>query len=1187
MAISSEKQTELLKVIVGLFNATPGGSNLTDLATAVENGMTISQVADFLAAHPLFTNGVMAGRVTTESQVAVLMKNFGLTVGNADPESADAQAEEYFTNRIIAGDGFGQIVYDAISFLSRDDLPTGFSGTAVLLSKKVAVSEYFSSQSGSSGLSLEDLQKVLSAVTVDSDVSTPEAIERIIASGSDSVIPEITAPAAPFEYAENSDGGIILGTVVATDNVAVAGFEIVSGNESGFFAIDASGNITLTVTGADSVANDFETEPNSFTLGVRAIDAAGNRSATVEVVLNEQDVDDTAPVLTEQVLAGNRAIMTFDEVLDSASVPAGSSFTVSDNGTNIAVSAVSISGNFVTLTLAVTPTGTVAVSYAPPATSTLRDAAGNSVAAFSDQTLGIDSTAPTLVSSSPADNATGVAAGDNLVLTFSEAVQAGTGNIVITNAADATDTRTIAVTDTTQVTFSGATVTINPTADLRASANYNVQIAATAITDPSGNAFAGIANSTTLNFGTAAPVVTTIALTTGVDTVSGTSANEFIDGSLFLSGGTFVNTLNNADSINGGGGSNTLFAQFTTGSAVTPAAVNNIQTINVENTGAGASTLTLSNGDGAVTTVRSANNVGGMTVAAIQSAPTTFDLSSTAAAFTATMANAALTGASDTATLALNNVTGAAAMTLGTVAVGSGYETIGITSNGTVANSITLDDGLATSLATVNIAGANNLTLALTPTTVTTVNATGYSGELTLTVAAANGQNMTITGGSGNDVINMNGTYTSSDVINGGNGSDRLTLTNAEAIAATTTQSNVSGIEVIGLSDGLSGTVAVNNFGAAGLRFGAAMAGAGTVNYAAGTNSLDLQTFGSGGFALTTNTAGTATNDVLNVTMGSTAAGNAFGAGAVTINGAETVNLLSQGGANSFGAGFTITDTAANQSLIITGNQAITFTGAVRADAIDASGMTSAATLTLTGGTGTTATTITGTANADTLNGSTAGDIINGGAGNDTIANVLTGTAATAGDVLTGGAGFDTFILRGDVASAAIPTAYNSAANVTDFTVGSSATTTDILQLSATIGNYSGGSAFFAGVAAAAAGATAIQSVAQNAAAAAVIAGVDLIKLTTGVATTGLTVQTAFNAAIGTGTVTGLVAGDDIFVSFYDTTNSKMVVGLVDATAGTNTVVETGDTITLIGTIDMSAADFASFNANNLSIIAA
>ena len=49
----------------------------------------------------------------------------------------------------------------------------------------------------------------------------------------------------------------------------------------------------------------------------------------------------------------------------------------------------------------------------------------------------------------------------DVVFTFDEAVQAGTGDIVISDGAG--DTRTINVTDTSQVTFSGSTVTINPT----------------------------------------------------------------------------------------------------------------------------------------------------------------------------------------------------------------------------------------------------------------------------------------------------------------------------------------------------------------------------------------------------------------------------------------------------------------------------------------------------------------------------------------------------------------------------------------------------------------------------------------------------------------------------------------------------------------------------------------------------
>lgn len=162
MAITSTQQTEILKVVAGLFNAAPGGTNLTDLANAVEAGMTIRQLADVLAAHTLFTNGVMGGKVTTVAQVAVLMDNFGLAVGNTDATSADAQAEAYFTSQIDAGVGFGQIVYDAVTFLSTTT-DTAFTTTATLLANKALVAAAYSQSNSSTNLTT--LQSVLSNVT--------------------------------------------------------------------------------------------------------------------------------------------------------------------------------------------------------------------------------------------------------------------------------------------------------------------------------------------------------------------------------------------------------------------------------------------------------------------------------------------------------------------------------------------------------------------------------------------------------------------------------------------------------------------------------------------------------------------------------------------------------------------------------------------------------------------------------------------------------------------------------------------------------------------------------------------------------------------------------------------------------------------------------------------------------------
>ena len=119
-------------------------------------------------------------------------------------------------------------------------------------------------------------------------------------------------------------------------------------------------------------------------------------------------------------------------------------------------------------------------------------------------TTGFDvvNTTPTLSSSSPADGATSVGADDNIVLTFSEAVDAESGNIVIKKSSDDSTVETIDVTGA-KVSGSGSTtITINPSTTLDGETSYYITIAATAFDDADSASYAGFSNSTTLNFTT-------------------------------------------------------------------------------------------------------------------------------------------------------------------------------------------------------------------------------------------------------------------------------------------------------------------------------------------------------------------------------------------------------------------------------------------------------------------------------------------------------------------------------------------------------------------------------------------------------------------------------------------------------------------------------------------------------------
>lgn len=144
-------------------------------------------------------------------------------------------------------------------------------------------------------------------------------------------------------------------------------------------------------------------------------------------------------------------------------------------------------------------------------TGAIKTTAGNDVSAvtdlstFSFKAIGtVDHTAPTLTSTAPVDGATGII-GNHMTLSFSEVVQAGTGNIVISNGSD---TRNVSVDDTTQVKFNGARVSITLTTPLQDSSRYTVKLANGVITDLYGNAYAGTTQSfTTAAAGAPAPTV--------------------------------------------------------------------------------------------------------------------------------------------------------------------------------------------------------------------------------------------------------------------------------------------------------------------------------------------------------------------------------------------------------------------------------------------------------------------------------------------------------------------------------------------------------------------------------------------------------------------------------------------------------------------------------------------------------
>jgi hypothetical protein len=167
-------------------------------------------------------------------------------------------------------------------------------------------------------------------------------------------------------------------------------------------------------------------------------------------------------------------------------------------------------------------THTLAVSFTPDDTARWANAAAER------SLVVVAATPPVITNLAPPDNALGVALDAPLVLTFSTAMVAGSGDIHIMNAAG-TEFERIPVSGRGAVNIAGQTVTITHAPWVPGNAYY-VLIAPTCLKDLAGQAFAGIDSPSAWNFtAVVRPWVVQFAANTG-GTLLGNTRQEIANG---------------------------------------------------------------------------------------------------------------------------------------------------------------------------------------------------------------------------------------------------------------------------------------------------------------------------------------------------------------------------------------------------------------------------------------------------------------------------------------------------------------------------------------------------------------------------------------------------------------------------------------------------------------------------------
>jgi uncharacterized protein YjiK len=292
-----------------------------------------------------------------------------------------------------------------------------------------------------------------------------------------------------------------LSNIVTTTAADYSHIMILSAPDGKIVKMDRSGNLIGTLLVGASAQNEGMTMDGAGHIYV--VSEIGGGAGRPELLVYAPTVNANA------VGIGSNLYLTFNQTV----VLGTGNITVSNGAGDVRsipindTAQVKISGNTLMInpTLDLLPGSTYFITF--PA-GLLKDSLGNNSPANSSTTAVtfttrgvVDNSAPILLSSAPVDDASGITS-SRILLNFNEPVVAGVGSIVISGG---TDTRIINVTDITQVTFSGNTANINPSADFLKSTTYSVTLASSVIKDAAGNPFAGITSTTALNFTTALP----------------------------------------------------------------------------------------------------------------------------------------------------------------------------------------------------------------------------------------------------------------------------------------------------------------------------------------------------------------------------------------------------------------------------------------------------------------------------------------------------------------------------------------------------------------------------------------------------------------------------------------------------------------------------------------------------------
>lgn len=289
------------------------------------------------------------------------------------------------------------------------------------------------------------------------------------------------------------------------------------------------------------------------------------------------------------------------------------------------------------------------------------------------------------------------------------------------------------------------------------------------------------------------PPSLTITMTSQIgEQINGTNANETISAVLNAAApGAATGTFNTGDTVNGGGGTDTINITVTSGGAILPpgATISNVEIVNINQSAASATGIVAS----AFVGVQQLWQID--TIAA---GGTFQDVNGLGAGVTAGFRGnaqvvnnfAVVATGVDTLNVALDGVLSGSAVGAGEATANS-LKTVNVTGSLAAAGTFAMG-GLGAATETYNYSLSSNTSVSINPVGATalanvkTVDFSGSTGNITFNSSAYTNAFITLNGGSGNDTLTASNAVANATTltVNGGSGADTINFVNTKSAIA-------------------------------------------------------------------------------------------------------------------------------------------------------------------------------------------------------------------------------------------------------------------------------------------------------------------------------------------------------------------------------------------------------------------